>query len=218
MLKNFVDRFSILVELVGGIEKAAFITARSEMSIVRYCEGKSIPRFNDVAQLCAKAGVSLDWVAFAREPKHVANNNEVSTLDLAEHILFMQTEDEPHISPLKLQKLLYFLQGEWLAKNGTPLFNEPIEAWQHGPVIKSVYHAYKNHGSMPIPRPHTISPTMPEEINRFVELIYHKYAKFEAYALADMSHKGPWRDTKQNEEIDSAALRSFFTFAAMGAQ
>ena len=39
------------------------------------------------------------------------------------------------ITPLKLQKLLYFAQGNYLAKYNMPLFDEDFEAWIHGPVI-----------------------------------------------------------------------------------
>jgi uncharacterized phage-associated protein len=48
---------------------------------------------------------------------------------------------------LKLQKLVYYAQGFYLAMMDSPLFNEPIEAWEHGPVCVPLYHEYKNFGS-----------------------------------------------------------------------
>ena len=39
------------------------------------------------------------------------------------------------ITHLKLQKLLYYAQGVCLAITGNTLFNEEIQAWQHGPVV-----------------------------------------------------------------------------------
>ena len=47
---------------------------------------------------------------------------------------------------LRLQKLLYFAQGWHLARYGKPLFDDDIEAWQYGPVVPSVYNAYKQYG------------------------------------------------------------------------
>ena len=41
------------------------------------------------------------------------------------------------ISNLKLQKLCYYAQGFYLAQHDTPLFEDTIEAWQHGPVSVS---------------------------------------------------------------------------------
>ncbi len=48
------------------------------------------------------------------------------------------------ISPLKLQKLVYYAQAWHLSIFDTPLFEESIEAWVHGPVIPSVYERFKD--------------------------------------------------------------------------
>ncbi len=66
---------------------------------------------------------------------------------LAYNRSMMQDSDADTISNLKLQKLLYYAQGIFLAINDEPLFEEPILAWAHGPVVESVYHEYKAYGS-----------------------------------------------------------------------
>ncbi|WP_250255829.1 type II toxin-antitoxin system antitoxin SocA domain-containing protein [Chryseobacterium sp. Marseille-Q3244] len=49
------------------------------------------------------------------------------------------------ISPLKIQKLLYYIQAWHIAKfNKAQLFNELPEAWVNGPVYRSVYNSYKS--------------------------------------------------------------------------
>ena len=56
--------------------------------------------------------------------------------DVAEYFLSRVDEDAgDSLSNLKIQKLAYYAQGYHLALHGTPLFNERIEAWQHGPRI-----------------------------------------------------------------------------------
>lgn len=55
----------------------------------------------------------------------------------------MYSDGADYISNLKLQKLLYYAQGTFLAITNSPLFGDAIEAWMHGPVVPSVYHAYK---------------------------------------------------------------------------
>lgn len=50
------------------------------------------------------------------------------------------------ITPLKLQKLLYFAQGIYLKMNDDPLFDDPIEAWDLGPVIPTLYRYLKAKG------------------------------------------------------------------------
>ena len=58
-----------------------------------------------------------------------------SVLDLSEYIIFKKYG----ISCLKLQKILYFLQAEFLRKYNKLCFNSKIEAWDFGPVIPIVY-------------------------------------------------------------------------------
>lgn len=59
----------------------------------------------------------------------------------------MLFEDSEYITNLKLQKLLYYIQGEYMAKMNTPLFNDDFLAWEHGPIIREVYDKYKQNGS-----------------------------------------------------------------------
>ena len=55
--------------------------------------------------------------------------------------------EDAEVSNLELQKLLYYAQGHHLAERGTPLFDDEIQAWSHGPVVKDVYHRLKHFGS-----------------------------------------------------------------------
>ncbi|MCP1225674.1 Panacea domain-containing protein [Sebaldella sp. S0638] len=48
---------------------------------------------------------------------------------------------------VRLQKTLYFLQAIFLVNVGRPLFNENIEAWDYGPVVREVFNEYRYSGS-----------------------------------------------------------------------
>lgn len=54
------------------------------------------------------------------------------------------------ITPLALQKLLYYAQGFYKVFTDEYLFYNNCEAWVHGPVYRSVYYKYKNYGYNPI--------------------------------------------------------------------
>ena len=54
------------------------------------------------------------------------------------------------VTPLMLQKLLYFIQGESYALNGEPIFPENCQAWVHGPVYPEVYDMFRNFKFNPI--------------------------------------------------------------------
>ena len=56
------------------------------------------------------------------------------------------------LSPMKIQKLVYFAHGWYLALYDEPLLDEKIEAWRYGPVVPSLYHEFKRYGSGTIER------------------------------------------------------------------
>jgi uncharacterized phage-associated protein len=72
---------------------------------------------------------------------------EVATMkaqDVAEYFLtLVDDEAGDSLSNLKLQKLVYYAQGFHLALTEKPLFDEAIEAWEHGPVVPGLYHKLK---------------------------------------------------------------------------
>lgn len=57
------------------------------------------------------------------------------------------------LSPMKLQKLVYFAHGWFLGLSDEPLIDEQVEAWPYGPVIPSLYHEFKRFGNEPITEP-----------------------------------------------------------------
>ena len=66
-----------------------------------------------------------------------------SAAAVANEFLHLAHRDDRPITPLKMQKLVYFAHGWHLAITGAPLISEPIQAWQYGPVISSLYQIFK---------------------------------------------------------------------------
>lgn len=58
--------------------------------------------------------------------------------------------EDIEITPLKLQKLIYFLFAEYLKRTGNTLFTEKFETWTRGPVVPSVYAEFSSYGKNPI--------------------------------------------------------------------
>lgn len=56
--------------------------------------------------------------------------------------LLDQYED---ITPLALQKSLYYVQGFYYAFYNKFLFDEDCQAWVHGPVYPDVYYRYRDY-------------------------------------------------------------------------
>ena len=67
--------------------------------------------------------------------------------DIADFFLkIVDRESDSTITPLKLQKILYYAQGYYLAINDVELFPEEFQAWTHGPVNEEIYIKYKDYG------------------------------------------------------------------------
>lgn len=71
-------------------------------------------------------------------------------VDVAKYIVAKCSKDSVPISNLQLQKILYYLQKEFLQKYKRALFSEDIEAWPFGPVVQDVYYYFCGFGSFPI--------------------------------------------------------------------
>ncbi len=53
-------------------------------------------------------------------------------------------------TPMKVQKLVYYANGFYLAIFGEPLIDEQVEAWAYGPVIPSLHREFLEYGNGPI--------------------------------------------------------------------
>lgn len=74
-------------------------------------------------------------------------------IDVANYIIHVREVQGHVMDPLKLQKLLYFIQGMFLILRDRPCFEDDIEAWDFGPVVPEVYFEYRFYGSASIPDP-----------------------------------------------------------------
>lgn len=115
--------------------------------------------------------------------------------DVADYFLSKtKFADDAMMTNLKLQKLLYYIQGFHLALFEIPIFEDDIEAWRHGPVAPIIYHNFKSNGSNPI---------IYEECNKDFSLlftplqielldeVYDVFGQYSAWKLRDMTHEEP---------------------------
>ena len=108
---------------------------------------------------------------------------------------------------MQLQKLVYIAHGIHLGIYERPLINEFVEAWEYGPVIPSLYHAFKAYGNREIKDYYrTVEYGLTEEIipivtdsdtTEFLSLIWDTYSKFSAIQLSNLTHEddSPWSTT-----------------------
>jgi len=119
----------------------------------------------------------------------------VTAKEVADYFIrFSQDHGDP-ISNLKLQKLLYYGQAWHLALYDRPLFSEPIEAWIHGPVVRSVWSQFQ--GSW---KPINFRPRRPDlsmHTSNHLDEVMEVYGGLSAFDLERLTHsESPWRKAR----------------------
>jgi uncharacterized phage-associated protein len=96
------------------------------------------------------------------------------------------------MSPMKLQKLVYYSQSWQLAWTGVVLFNEPIQAWAMGPVVPSLYERHR--GRYEIGKwPSGSADRLSRVERRAVTAVMQTYGQRPARWLSDLTHReDPW--------------------------
>lgn len=137
-------------------------------------------------------------------------------LSVARYIIERCHLQEKTISNLKLQKILYFVQAEFLVSRNQPCFAEKIEAWDFGPVVPIVYQKYKIFGSANIPVVgHRITVIIPHADRILIDEIVDECAKYSASTLVDITHhQTPWiraHNEGYNSVISNESIKEYFT-------
>jgi uncharacterized phage-associated protein len=134
-------------------------------------------------------------------------------LDIAKYLIHCANlAEDDLITNLKLQKLLYYVQGFHLALFDAPLFPEAIEAWQYGPVVPEIYQQYKQYSRNPLPDSPDFNPEIIEaEVRDLIDEVYSIYGKYTGTVLANFTHQEtPWKNTEINEVISEHLIKDYF--------
>ena len=136
-------------------------------------------------------------------------------LDIARYIVDICAEKKHAISNLKIQKILYFIQAEFLVERKKACFTDKIEAWDFGPVIPEVYRYYKAYGGGNIPRENITAQIKIKEVDKqLIDMVVEACNDYSAVQLVNITHKQkPWIQAykkHQNNEITNNSIQKFF--------
>ena len=137
----------------------------------------------------------------------------MNVLKASEYLLDLaNTEGGFDITNMKLQKLLYYLQGTSLALHNKRIFEESIIKWQYGPVVPEAYHYYKSSGSQLLTPPTNVNwASLNEEEIRLFNEVFNFFGQFSAIKLMEMTHnESPWINTEMSNEIGDEILKEYF--------
>ena len=118
------------------------------------------------------------------------------------------------VTPLMLQKLLYFIQGIYSALYGSPIFEEDCRAWIHGPVYPEVYKLFRDFKYNPIDDARFAllkgrEDILAEDEKHVIDLVVNTFGMYSGKVLEKITHnEDPWKDARKGygDNIPSSEL------------
>lgn len=128
------------------------------------------------------------------------------------------------VTPLMLQKLLYFVQGMSCALNDKPMFSETCQAWVHGPVYPEVYDMFRNFKYNPIEDARFAifagdKDELIENELRVIDLVVNTFGEYGGKVLERITHsEEPWQNARKgygenipsNEPIEIENIKKYY--------
>lgn len=213
-----------------GKRPLSLLLGWGELTLTRYLDGdiptkqysetlrKILNEKDYMQELLEKNKGVLTDIAYKRCSESLSNpdNNKI------DHVVKYLLVNLADITPLALQKLLYYCQGFFKIFTGEYLFNNDCEAWVHGPVYKNVYHEYKDCGYNPIVN--NSSKWSDIELTRLekevVDNVIRNFGCYSGKVLEGMTHvEVPWSQTRMglddyensNRIIEKELIEDYFT-------
>ena len=136
-------------------------------------------------------------------------------LAVAKYIICYCDSKNSIMTNLKLQKVLYYVQAEFLVNAWERCFPERIEAWDFGPVIPEVYRRYKIYGGSFIPpgRNNICLTLFQRDDRRRIENVVDACDMYSTATLAEFTrHQTPYIEARlrYDREITPESIRQFF--------
>jgi len=128
-------------------------------------------------------------------------------LDVAKYIL---TSHGASMTTMKLQKLVYYSHAWHLAWTGEPLFDDPIEAWANGPVVRVLFDQHKGMYSISVSQLNVGSAAnLKKQQSTIVDTVLDTYASMSATQLSLLTHaEEPWANARCHASAgDKSAAR-----------
>lgn len=146
-----------------GKRPLSLLLGWGELTLTRYLDGdiptrqysdilkKVLDNPDDMEELLEKNKNKISDLAYRKSMetlKNIGANSvfNINSIDKIDHVIKYLLVNSSDITPLALQKLLYYCQSFFKIFTGEFLFSNDCEAWVHGPVYNNVYHRYKNYG------------------------------------------------------------------------
>jgi uncharacterized phage-associated protein len=136
-----------------------------------------------------------------------------TVFDVAQYVLSKYA----YLDAMKLQKLVYYSQAWRTVQSGVVLFEDPIKAYENGPVVGVLFFRHKGFRTV---HPSTIGVGDPGalsvEESELVDSVLDVYGAMSAEQLSQLTHDElPWRAARpergRGETITVRSMKEFYS-------
>ena len=120
-----------------------------------------------------------------------------TVVDVASYIL----DEYGPLTTMRLQKLAFYSQAQFLVNHGSPIFGEDFEAWVNGPVAPQLYRLHK--GKFLLHRGDLASAVegdvpLPQCVKDEVDAVCSSLVGLTGKELSERTHReDPWMDARR---------------------
>ncbi len=136
-----------------------------------------------------------------------------TVFDVADHIL---KECGGELPAMKLQKLVYYSQAWSLVWDDKPLFDEVIQAWANGPVVRALYARHRlNYSATRTMFENGNHENLTQDERETIDAVIGYYGQKSSQWLSDLTHmEDPWINARKGLDPGERSERAI-THTAM---
>ena len=124
--------------------------------------------------------------------------SKYDALELSKKVISLAEENGLYISNLQLQKVMYYIQGNFMKEFNKKAFLDNIECWEYGPVIKKIWSTFNVYGSSPIRGINSQLNITEDEKCLIISILKDKLS-MNVWRLVDETHDElPWKNANHS--------------------
>lgn len=220
-----------------GKAPLSLVLGFGEITIPRYLEGQ-VPskEYSDIVKAALASPAFMkerlkenrEKITDAAYKKAIAAADSLQDLfsvsDKMLRVIAYVFEKLEEVTPLMLQKILYFIQGIYSVLYGQPIFMEDCRAWIHGPVYPEVYDLFRDFKYNPIDDARFAllegtADMLTDGEKKAVDLVVNTFGMYGGKVLERITHnETPWTEARKgygdsipsNEIVLKASIMKYY--------
>ena len=200
------------IPMMYGIGKRAFsmLLGWGELTFTRYFDGYlPTKQYSDILQklyddpsgyrtLLEEGKNSINDVAYRKSRHAIQKLLSIDSVPIMKVAGYIQ-QAKKDLSSFRLQKLLYYVQGVSSSFMPGPLFLDPCEAWENGPVYREVFQKFRSNTIDDV-----LGDLLADDERDLVDSVLTCFGRYDGDTLVLFTHnEPPWLDARGDLPADA---------------